>query len=261
MTNGSDTYGIFFGVNKPCTDCQLVLAIPNLVYADGSDANMDSGPMLHHFVLYNAAGRDTICNGPLDVYGQRLMASGNERTVFAGPVGYGMNVGANDRWNILYDLMNYASATKQVYIQIVWGYVPGTTLKPVIPIWMDETGCPGISAYPVLKGPSHQSYTWKSTISGNVIGAGGHVHPYGINTVATDTTTGKTICDSVATDSQMGGMVAVTGMTKCIGNPYIAHISAGDKIRLDTYYDTPSFKLEVMGIMLLYVYPDQPAST
>lgn len=37
---------IFFGVRRPCTDCFITSFKPNLVYADGTTANLDTGPML-----------------------------------------------------------------------------------------------------------------------------------------------------------------------------------------------------------------------
>jgi hypothetical protein len=39
------------GVARPCLDCYITSFTPDLVYSDGTRANMDTGPMLHHFVL------------------------------------------------------------------------------------------------------------------------------------------------------------------------------------------------------------------
>src|SRR3954449_3864633 len=35
----------------PCTDCRITDMVPNLVYADGTTANMNNGVLLHHVVL------------------------------------------------------------------------------------------------------------------------------------------------------------------------------------------------------------------
>src|SRR5512135_2274547 len=50
-------------INKPCVTCDITGMKPNLVYADGTEANMDTGPMLHHFVISNLFGNDSICGG------------------------------------------------------------------------------------------------------------------------------------------------------------------------------------------------------
>ena len=38
-------------VEKPCEDCFITAIEPDLVYADGSRADMNSGVMLHHLVI------------------------------------------------------------------------------------------------------------------------------------------------------------------------------------------------------------------
>src|SRR5439155_6583557 len=37
---------------KPCTNCFLLQFQPDLIFADGSEANLDSGMMMHHAVLF-----------------------------------------------------------------------------------------------------------------------------------------------------------------------------------------------------------------
>jgi hypothetical protein len=39
---------LLFGVARPCVDCHIIAFTPNLVYGDGTAANMNTGPMLHH---------------------------------------------------------------------------------------------------------------------------------------------------------------------------------------------------------------------
>jgi hypothetical protein len=41
---------LLLGVKRPCSECFITGFTPNLVYADGSTATMDQGPMLHHAV-------------------------------------------------------------------------------------------------------------------------------------------------------------------------------------------------------------------
>src|SRR5262245_38914697 len=37
-------------IDKPCSNCFITSVVPDLVYADGSKADMDTGVMLHHLV-------------------------------------------------------------------------------------------------------------------------------------------------------------------------------------------------------------------
>ena len=72
---------LLFGVARPCVDCHITGFKPDLVYADGTRANMDSGPMLHHMVLTSQWRSDATCAGSwLGLAGERFFASGNERT-------------------------------------------------------------------------------------------------------------------------------------------------------------------------------------
>ncbi len=48
---------------KPCTNCFLLEFQPDLVYADGTSANLDTGMMLHHAVFFAAGRQDPTC-GP-----------------------------------------------------------------------------------------------------------------------------------------------------------------------------------------------------
>jgi hypothetical protein len=108
---------VALNVQKPCTNCYITGFKPNLVYADGSTANINTGPMLHHVVFFNSGQDDTVCRGP-----RRVMSSGNERMESVFPAGYGFRVGSLDRWTLLYDLMNHAHEEKSVYIQFTFTY-------------------------------------------------------------------------------------------------------------------------------------------
>src|SRR5215207_2804553 len=93
-------------VEKPCVDCHITSFTPQLVYADGSPATMDTGAMLHHFVLASQFQRDATCGGTLlGLAGQRFFASGDERTAVTFPPDYGYRVRWYDQWHLLVDLM------------------------------------------------------------------------------------------------------------------------------------------------------------
>jgi hypothetical protein len=240
----------------PCQGCDITSLKPDLTDVNGVSVNMDTGPMLHHVVLYEQGATDVSCPGATTGFGmKRLFASGNERTSIPPVHGYGLYVAPTVKWAALTDLMNYSAVAQTVQVRLHITWQRGNHLRPLTPVWLDETGC-GISFFQAPAGPSHQTMTWTSTISGRIIGLGGHLHEYGINITATDETTHKLLCDSK--ESQMmvpGGMMMVTDMTKCVGHAphYIGWLHKGDKIQLDSYYNAPAPE-EAMGIMLMYVY-------
>jgi hypothetical protein len=273
-SGGSDTQGIGldelfstkinFGIQAPCSNCDITSITPDLTDTSGQSVNLDSGVMLHHIVVYQSGASDVACPGLLSpaILGKRVFASGNERTTLPYTPGYGLHVPSGTTFNTLADLMNYSAQQQTVEVRFHVTWVPGNTLKSITPVWLDETSCnllPAPSYYSIPAGPSEQSMTWTSTLNGKVIGLGGHVHPYGQHIEATDATTNTPLCDSVATQMDMGGMPMIANMSKCVGsatNGYaITDIHKGDKIQMNTFYNAPQAEsLAVMGITIMYVY-------
>lgn len=162
----------------PCGNCYITDIDPSLVYANGALADFETGTMLHHFVLFNPAARDVTCpNGLFGVLnlGQRFYASGNERSEVHLPNGYGYwNAGRT--WTLEGDLMNMMSEPQQVYVQVVVRYrYADAQLKRVTPVWLDENNC-GTSEYTIPSGYSDKTWSWTSTLSGYIVGIGGHQH-------------------------------------------------------------------------------------
>ncbi|HEU5025742.1 MAG TPA: hypothetical protein VFV01_12550 [Spirillospora sp.] len=234
---------------KPCSNCDIVGEKPDLVYADGSTADMDSGPMLHHFVISNLSAHDTVC--PLSPLGDRIWASGDERTEKTMPDGYGLAVKSYDRWAMLTDLMNYSSAPKTVYISITYTIAAAGSTTPVRSLWLDAGGCL-TSDYSVPAGPSTHTWSWTSTVGGRIVFANGHQHAGGVHVQAADDTTGTLICDSPATYATMGGMRTIVKMGTCSGDP-LATVRFGDRLTVTSYYDSPTARNDVMGIVHAYI--------
>jgi hypothetical protein len=234
---------------KPCSSCDIVGEKPTLVYADGSTADMNTGPMLHHFVISNLAARDTVC--PFSPLGDRIWASGDERTEKVMPAGYGVPVKSYDRWSMLTDLMNYSSAPKTVYISITYTIAGAATTTPVRSLWLDAGGCL-TSDYSVPAGPSVHSWSWTSTAAGRIVFANGHQHAGGVHVQAADDSTGALICDSAAEYDVMGGMRTIVKMGTCAGDP-LTTIGRGDRLTVTSYYDSPTAKNDVMGIVHAYI--------
>ncbi|MFG2244913.1 hypothetical protein [Spirillospora sp. NPDC048823] len=247
---------IDFNIEKPCENCYVTGFKPNLVYADGSNANINTGPMLHHAVIFNSAARDTVCMGP-----ERVLASGNERVESVFPAGYGFRIGSRDRWSLLADLMNHAHQEKTVYVEFTFTYESafGSRITPVTPLWLDVGGCAD-STWDTPPGQeSENSRTWRSTISGDLVHIRGHVHHGGIAVQTENVTTGQLMCRSVAEEGgtpefiDHHGNTEISDMPSCGGSP-IGRIDRGDTLKITASYraSEEGFK-GVMGIMTGWV--------
>ena len=242
--------------DMPCRDCYITGIQPDLVYPDGSQANYHTGAMLHHVVLFDPAESDTTCGRRSAglVAGQRVFASGNERTGAHLPPGYGYHLGATPL-GAMAELMNMSAQPQQVYItmKVSWVDADNAQLKDVTPVWLDIDNC-GDSQYTVPAGPSHTTWTWQSTMAGDVVAAGGHVHDQGVSITLSNATRNEVICESVAgygSGSHHQGHVE--SMSTCIGDP-IATVRQGDDLMIDSYYDASMPDDTVMGIMIAYVH-------
>lgn len=247
-------------VRKPCSGCTITRMQANLVYADGSRANVNTGAMLHHMVLASQFRSDPTCGSNLlGLVGERFFASGNERTVVEFPPGYGYRVGFLDQWNLIYDLMNMMAEPQTVYIEMSFTYQSGSIGEAVRPVWLDADQC-GDSEYSIPAGVSDRHWDWNVNVPGRIVGIGGHVHTegHGIRTEATNESTGQSICNSVATYGgapdyiDMDGEPWISSMSTCIADP-VATVSRGQTVRLHSVYDSPEARDDVMGIMIAFI--------
>lgn len=242
--------------DMPCRDCYLTGIEPDLVYADGSPANFHTGAMLHHAVVFDPSRNDTTCgrDGVGLLTGQRVFAAGNERTGAHLPAGYGYHLG-NHPLGALAELMNMSPQPQQVYVtmKLSWVDAGSARLKNVTPVWLDVDNC-GDSQYTIPAGSTHTTWTWTSTMTGDVVAAGGHVHDHGVSITLTNVTRDEEICESVAgygTDPHYEGHIE--SMSVCLGDP-LAHVREGDELMLDAHYESPHPDSTVMGIMLAYLH-------
>jgi hypothetical protein len=246
---------LHFGVSRPCSECYITGFTPDLVYADGTRANMDTGPMLHHVVFTSQWRSDATCRGTLlGLAGERFFASGNERTAISMPGGYGYRLRWYDSWNMLVDLMNHSTTSKTVYVQITYTYRPSwESVASVRPVWLDIDQC-GDSEYSIPAGYSDTHWNWSVNVPGDVVAALGHVHGHGVAVEATNESRGgQSICRSNATLDPMD-VHSVLAMSTCTGTP-LARIRWGDTVRLHSIYQSTHAASDVMGIMLMYVHP------
>ena len=255
-----------FGVEAPCKDCYITKISPDLVYADGSNANVDTGPMVHHFVMFNQNRQDPLCGGnmtnPSFFLGERFMAAGNERTVLSSPEGYGYYVEPNARWNMIADYMSHAYEPKQVFVKITWDFVPaaGSNLKKLQPLWLSIPECYPPDTYVVQPGRTTATFNWRSSLSGKVVGTGGHLHNSGQNIKLSNATTGQQMCDSQAKYGETPEYINIHGgkelssMSVCVGSHGgVGEVKAGETLRIESTYDAKETIPDAMGIVMVFL--------
>lgn len=241
----------------PCVDCFVTSMTPDLVYADGTSANLDTGPMLHHTVIFDPTRDDPTCgrgSGTVGFIGNRIFASGNERTPMIMPEGYAIRV---DRpwWAGIFEIMNDSPTPNLVFFKMTVTYLPDndTSVKPVTPVWLDVDNC-GDSQFTVPKGESHSKWRWKSTLTGRVVGAGGHVHNGGISITMSNSSTNQRMCTSIAGYGTKPEYVGnIESMTAC-WHDRLGVVRKGEYLMLDAYYNSMTPQDNVMGIVMAFVY-------
>ncbi|MEX2539933.1 MAG: hypothetical protein WD646_14900 [Actinomycetota bacterium] len=253
---GMDHYNRILPLVAPCVNCLITSIRPDLVYADGSSANLDTGPMLHHTVLADPFRPDPTCarDEGVGIVGHRLFAAGNERTSGMLPEGYGFS-NQSPIWIGIFEIMNHAPTSKLVLFKIDITYVPMSdpSTKAAVPIWLDVDNCAD-SQFGVPKGESHTKWKWKSNLTGRIVGAGGHVHNGGISITLSNATKGELMCTSLAGyGTKPAYMGSVESMSIC-QHDRIGTVRAGEDLLLDTYYNMSAAANDVMGIMIAYVY-------
>lgn len=253
-------------IEFPCKDCMMTKMVPSMVYEDGSNANVDTGPGLHHLVMLNNKATDATCGGsfpnPSMFLGERFAAAGNERTVIEFPPSFGYPVAADANITMISDLMNHAEQERTVFIKVEYDFVPNngaSTLTPVRPVWMDVAPCSSIlDTYEVEQGEVKTSSEWEVNVPGTVVSMGGHLHNDGVTLTAVNESTGKVLCDSTAAYGTKKDFVNVHGeaelstMKTCIDDS-LGTVERGQKVKLTSTYDSTIPRDDVMGIMVTYI--------
>jgi hypothetical protein len=242
---------------RVCSDCFLLGIEPDLVYADGSPANLDTGVMVHHAVFLESGKEDVTCSGSQAFpghLGRRFFASGNERTRGQLPDGFGYSVG-HTPWNAVFHIMNHSAVPKTVFFTLKARWVPASSggILPVTPVWLDMGNC-NTSEYDVPAGPSSRHWQWTSTITGRIVSTGGHVHAGGIRTTLSNATTGQRLCTSWAGyGTKPAFMGSVESMSVCSWDT-LGPVKSGEVLDLEAFYNSAEPVPGAMGIMLAYVY-------
>jgi hypothetical protein len=242
---------------KPCSNCFISEFVPDLVYADGTSANLDTGLMLHHAVLFEAGRQDPTC-GPDQPFpgklGLRFFASGNERTGGSFPPGFGYYVDRGN-WSGIFHVMNHSAEPKTVFFQVRmrWSEAAAGGVRPLTPIWLDMNNC-RTSEYAVPAGPSSSHWTWTSNLTGRILSTAGHVHDGGLRTTLSNQTTGQHICTSWAGWGKKAAYQgSIESMSGCTWDR-VGTVQKGEVLDLESVYDSAKPVPDAMGIMMAFVY-------
>lgn len=207
---------------------------------------------LHHVLLMNPGRQDLLCNRS-----ERFAGAGSERTPMKLGDPYAYMVGANDRWNALWHIMNTGTTAREVYIQYKVGYQPGATAentRGVTPFFLDITGC-GNSEYdvPGNGGPGSvhtNARTWTMPWGGYHVSSGGHLHGGGIDISIRNDTTNIT-CTMTAHYEHSHPHDAPGSISTC---PAHKRVEQGHSVTVTARYDNSEPHDSVMGIVLAYVW-------
>ncbi|TMB70525.1 MAG: hypothetical protein E6J43_01805 [Chloroflexi bacterium] len=197
--------------------CYITSIVPDMVYwkdpnpafTDGMIANYDGdnaqGIWLHH---------DAVADGCL----QTVFLSGNERTVYQSPAGYGRLIGTpgspddpnncNFQWFVGWHIHNSGNAAHKVRLKFTVTYQTGVTLNKLKGIGLNvATAVDAEYTIPINYSDTHTcpsncptgintDHVVTAAEQGQVIAGGGHVHDYGIAVSAYNLTRGQWICTS-----------------------------------------------------------------
>jgi hypothetical protein len=282
-------------IPKPTVDGYMVRMAPNLHYAlsggrIGSIPRVDVIHLHHGVWLSNGAAGQGEGNGY--VAGEYpFMATGEEKTVYEMPPGYGYPVAAHDFWVFNYMIHNLTDKAASVYVTYDIDFVPMTSpraasITPVHPIWMDvmdhhiypvfdvlrHSGHNGIYTFPDMAknpyggGPPLNEFTVDHP--GTLVGTAGHLHPGGLyddlDLIRNGATpTGGAVKGTVPNSVRLfrsnahywdpRGPISWDMAMSATNADWRARINVGDTLRVSTTYETKRASwYESMGIMVAW---------
>jgi hypothetical protein len=252
-------------IERPTEPGYVVRFKPNLVRLDGSVPPIDV-IHLHHSVWISTA------------FSYPMFASGEEKTTFSMPSGYGIPFHPfQEAWLLNYMLHNLTPAPENVFITyevdfIPMNSVPAGSIKTVEPMWLNvgdfNGGNPvyntqrgfgavaGECAFPKETCAAFDPYGKKvpgNGAPGNGVGYGlsppvgtivwmvGHVHPGGLRTDVEIVRPGvgrKRVFTSHAVYFDPNGPVSWDMASETTRPDYRLRVNAGDKLVLNSVYDT-----------------------
>jgi len=194
----------------PGKPCWLTAAFATIEYADGTEANFNTGPWLHHFVVSSSGFPPQVDTGdvksPTPTIGSApppkpetcgngyipningTWGNGNERTVSRfngdGTLKYGTSLKGTEQYAMILEVMNEAEVEREIFVRVDYEVLEGELTvgyKEAGGINLDVAGC----AKPDLP-PQHGKYTlvspkWISKQTATLMYSTGHMHDGGVN--------------------------------------------------------------------------------
>ena len=261
-------------IEKPPYDGYAVRIKPDMVRADGSVPNVDV-IHLHHGVFVNLSRDDTTNPG----LPERFFGTGEEKTIFQVPRGYGYPVRRSDVWAFNHMLHNQTPVAETVYVTYDVDFIPkdselGRKTRPVTPVWMDvrngeqypvfdvrraDGGRDGRFVYPNDKRPygnGRKRNEWRVPRAGKMVATAGHVHPGGLWTDL-HVVRGRRrfrAFRSKAIYYDPNGPISWDLSMEATQSRWRVGLKKGDKLRISSAYETKRASwYESMGINVAYV--------
>ncbi len=207
-----------------------------------------------------------------------FMATGEEKTIYQFPKGFGYPIGANDHWFLNYMIHNLYPKPAKVYITYQMDFVPDSSpaargITPVHPIWMDVmdhhiypvfdvkrySGVNGKFTFPDMandpyRGYSHPLNEFTVDHPGTLVATAGHLHPGGLyddldlirpgatiharKAVAGSVPSSVRLFRSNAVYFDPRGPISWDLAMKGTAPDWRPHLSAGDVLRVSVTYET-----------------------
>jgi hypothetical protein len=219
------------------------------------------------------------------------MATGEEKTTYEFPPGYGYPVGAHDFWILNYMIHDLTRRPASVFITYDINFVPdssplASSITPVHPIWMDvedhkiypvfnvqrhsgrggKFTFPDMARDPYLPGPVLNEFTIDH--AGTLVGTAGHLHPGGLyddldlirpGATPSGGAIPGTVPNSVLLFRSRAhywdkrGPISWDMAMGATAVDWRPIVKAGDVLRISATYDTTRASwYEVMGIMVVW---------
>jgi plastocyanin len=268
---------VTFDVDHPRVDGFITRMSADVVDADGKQVPINR-IMLHHIVFQKLGVKSSTCDTFTLFDGKTTLPAGADSFMFAGeernemvlPPGYGYPIAKDDKWSMVWMLMNHRPQPDPVFIRWTVTYEDSEQLTPVRPIWLDVVNCNADPVYTVAgssKPKIHERrYERSVPESGRVVAVGGHVHGG-----ANDLRVSQVDCDDrvihrsrpawgtpdhpfykVRPILHEPGPLSMSRFVSGQGWP----ISKGQKLALTSRYDNTLPHTRVMGIVIAYLAPD-----
>ncbi len=268
---------VTFDVDHPKVDGFITGMSADVVDADGKQVPINR-IMLHHIVFQKLGVQSSTCDTftlfdgrtTLPAQADSFYFAGEERNEMVLPPGYGYPIGKNDKWSMVWMLMNHRPQPDPVFIRWTVTYEDSEQLTPVRPIWLDVVNCNADPVYTVAgsRKPTVHERRYDRTVpeSGRIVSVGGHVHGG-----ATDLRLTQPDCDNreihrsrpawgtpdhpfynVRPILHEPGPLSMSRFVSGQGYP----VSKGQRLRLNSRYDNTLPHTRVMGIVIAYLAPD-----